>query len=68
MQQMCRMLRYGTTREDGTQWITYASLRCVAIKALIKLLNIDRFYLIKTWTVLLQGLCMPYSLSSSLES
>lgn len=32
IEQMCRMLRYGTTREDGSQWITYASLRCVAIK------------------------------------
>ncbi|KAL4890601.1 S-adenosyl-L-methionine-dependent methyltransferase [Aspergillus ambiguus] len=32
MKQMVRMLRLGTTREDGTQWITYYSLRCVAIK------------------------------------
>ncbi|KAJ5263535.1 hypothetical protein N7478_011140 [Penicillium angulare] len=33
IEQMCRMLRYGTTREDGTQWITYSSLRCIAFKA-----------------------------------
>ncbi|KAI3162075.1 hypothetical protein DTO039G3_8012 [Penicillium roqueforti] len=32
IEQICRMLRYGTTREDGSQWITYASLRCVAVK------------------------------------
>ncbi|KAE8316578.1 S-adenosyl-L-methionine-dependent methyltransferase [Aspergillus transmontanensis] len=32
IKQMCRMLRFGTTREDGSQWITYTSLRCVAVK------------------------------------
>lgn len=32
MEQICRMLRYGSTREDGSQWMTYASLRCVAVK------------------------------------
>lgn len=32
MQQICRMLRYGTTREDGSQWITHVGLRCVAVK------------------------------------
>lgn len=32
MEQICRMLRYGTTREDGSQWITHVGLRCVAIK------------------------------------
>jgi hypothetical protein len=34
LKQMCRMLRHGTTKEDGSQWITYYSLRCVAIKPL----------------------------------
>ncbi|KAE8139728.1 S-adenosyl-L-methionine-dependent methyltransferase [Aspergillus pseudotamarii] len=32
IKKMCRMLRFGTTRENGSQWITYASLRCVAVK------------------------------------
>lgn len=32
MKQICRMLRWGTTREDGSQWITQGSLRCVAVK------------------------------------
>jgi hypothetical protein len=32
LKQMCRMLRHGTTKEDGSQWITYYSLRCVAVK------------------------------------
>ncbi|CAI7564786.1 unnamed protein product [Penicillium glandicola] len=32
IEQICRMLRYGTIGEDGSQWITYASLRCVAVK------------------------------------
>lgn len=32
MEQICRMLRYGTTGEDGSQWITHVGLRCVAIK------------------------------------
>lgn len=34
LKQMCRMLRHGTTKEDGSQWITYYSLRCVAVKPL----------------------------------
>ncbi|KAK5790417.1 hypothetical protein VI817_007704 [Penicillium citrinum] len=32
LDQMCRMLRGGTLKEDGTQWITYYALRCVAVK------------------------------------
>lgn len=32
LDQMCRMLMSGTTKEDGSQWITYYSLRCVAVK------------------------------------
>lgn len=32
LEQMCRLMRYGTTREDGTQWITYSGLRCVAVR------------------------------------
>ena len=32
IEQICRTLRYGTTRKDGSQWITYASLRCVTVK------------------------------------
>ena len=32
LERICRMLRYGTTREDGSQWITYSGLSCVAVK------------------------------------
>lgn len=32
VEEMCRMLRFGCTREDGSQWITYSSLRCIAVK------------------------------------
>jgi hypothetical protein len=32
LDEMCRMLRSGTTKEDGSQYITYYGLRCVAVK------------------------------------
>ncbi|KAJ5747797.1 uncharacterized protein N7511_009493 [Penicillium nucicola] len=32
IEQIVRMTRYGTTREDGTQWISYTGLRCIAVK------------------------------------
>ncbi|KAJ5613803.1 S-adenosyl-L-methionine-dependent methyltransferase [Penicillium herquei] len=32
LEQLSRMLRYGTTREDGSQWITYSRLRCIATR------------------------------------
>lgn len=32
IEDIVRMTRYGTTREDGSQWISHTGLRCIAVK------------------------------------